>query len=137
LVRRRFARSGAAGYGLAGVEAERYINLETFKRDGTGVKTPVWFATLNGKLYVFTDGTSYKVKRLRRDARIRVAPCSVSGRIAGPWREGHGRIVTDERLEERTYAALAAKYGWQMTAVNLASRLAGRIGRRAILELEV
>lgn len=136
-MRTRFARRGATRYGRAGVAAERYISLETFKRDGTGVRTPVWFARLDGKLYVFTDGTSFKVKRLRRDARIRVAACNASGGIRGPWRDGRGRIVVDADLKARAYAALAAKYGWQMTAVNLASRLAGRIARRAILELEV
>ena len=50
-------------------ELGSYINLRTFKRDGTGVDTPVWFAESDGKLYVFTEGDAYKVKRLRRDAR--------------------------------------------------------------------
>src|ERR1700729_2183968 len=45
--------------------AERYISLETFKRDGGGVKTPVWAAPLDGALVVFSAGDSFKVKRLR------------------------------------------------------------------------
>jgi hypothetical protein len=115
----------------------RYISLVTFRRDGSSVATPVWYAAIGSKLYVFTDGTSYKVARLRRDQRIRVAQCGVGGTVTGPWHDGAGRIVTDAGLESRAYRALHAKYGWQMRLVDLTSRLAGRIGRRAILELEL
>ncbi len=116
-------------------ELGNYISLETFRRNGTGVRTPVWFAELDGKLYVFTDGTSYKVKRLRRDVRVRVARCGVSGTVRGPWHTGSGRVVREPVLIERAYEALRAKYGWQMKTIDFASRLAGRIGRREILEL--
>ena len=44
---------------------ESYISLATFRRNGAAVETPVWFAILDGKLYVATDGTSAKVKRIR------------------------------------------------------------------------
>ena len=47
------------------LDGETYISLETFRKDGSGVKTPVWAAALDGKLVVMTDGTSHKVKRLR------------------------------------------------------------------------
>ncbi|MFQ5353199.1 MAG: hypothetical protein ACE5D3_09040 [Candidatus Binatia bacterium] len=53
------------------LDGENYLNLVTFKRDGSGVETPVWFANIGGLLYVFTAGDAYKVKRLRGDARIR------------------------------------------------------------------
>ena len=113
----------------------RYINLVTFRRDGSSVPTPVWYAELGRKLYVFTDGTSYKVARLRRDARIRVARCGAAGKVSGPWYDGSGRVVSDPDVEASAYRALHEKYGWQMRLVDLGSRLAGRIGRRAILEL--
>ncbi len=114
-----------------------YISLATFKRDGSEVRTPVWYATSGGKMYVFTEGEAYKVKRLRKNDRIRVAACGVAGRILGPWHEGRGRIIEDEATEKRAYAALHAKYGWQMKIVDLLSTLAGRIGARSILELEL
>jgi len=116
---------------------QTYVDLETFRRDGTGVKTPVWVAPLDGKMVVFTDGTSYKVKRLRRDPRVRVAPCDVRGNVTGAWVSGTGAVVTDSRREARAYEALRAKYGWQMRAVDLFSWLFGRIGRRAILEISL
>ncbi len=116
---------------------DAYINLVTFRKDGSAVETPVWFAKMDGRLYVFTDGLSYKVKRLRKDPRIRIAPCNVVGKITGSWTSGRGRIVEESDLERRAYAALRNKYGWQMALLDLLSRLSGRIKRRVILELTV
>ena len=50
---------------LKALEGEPYLNLETFKKDGNGVKTPVWFATVGASVYVFTDGTSFKGAHVR------------------------------------------------------------------------
>lgn len=116
---------------------ETYINLVTFRRNGDGVRTPVWVAAAGEHLYVFTDGTSAKVKRLRATSRIRAAACDVRGKPKGPWHEGIGRIVDDAPTIEKAYAALRTKYGWQMTVVDIVSRLAGRFGRRVILELSL
>jgi PPOX class probable F420-dependent enzyme len=112
-----------------------YINLETFRRDGIGVKTPVWCAPLDSALVVFTDGTSFKVKRLRRSTEARVAACDVRGGVRGEWYPAQCRIVDSPEYERRAYAALRAKYGIQMRLIDLFSRLAGRIGRRKILEI--
>jgi len=116
-------------------ELGSYISLRTFKKDGTGVDTPVWFAESNGKLYVFTEAKSYKVKRLRRDARVRLAPCGMFGAVSGAWHDGHARVVTGSKLVTRAYEALRAKYGWQMRIADQLSRWAGRIDKRAILEI--
>lgn len=119
------------------LDDERYINLETFKKDGNGVKTPVWAAPLDGRLVVFTDGTSYKVKRLRRDPRIRAAPCDVRGNVKGSWLDGTGRILDDDADKARAMAALRRKYGWQIRVLDVFSWLGRRIGRRAFLELTI
>jgi PPOX class probable F420-dependent enzyme len=119
------------------LDDERYINLETFKKDGNGVKTPVWAAPLDGRLVVFTDGTSYKVKRLRRDPRIRAAPCDVRGNVKGAWLDGTGRILDDDADKARAMAALRRKYGWQIRVLDVFSWLGRRIGRRAFLELTI
>jgi PPOX class probable F420-dependent enzyme len=119
------------------LESEPYISLATFRRSGAAVETPVWFATMDGKLYVVTDGTSAKVKRLRATKTIRLAICDVRGKVRGEWHEGSGRIVKDAALVERAHAALHEKYGWQMWLLDAGSRLFGRYGRRAYLELTV
>lgn len=121
----------------ADLSGESYINLVTFRRDGRGVPTPVWFAPIDDRLYVFTDGTSAKVKRIRATKRIRVAACDVRGKVTGEWLDGRARVVADEKLVERAYAALYRKYGWQMRLVDVVSWIGGRISRRAILELEL
>lgn len=112
---------------------QSYISLETFKKDGSGVKTPVWCAPLEDRIAVFTDGTSYKVKRLRRDSRVRVAACDVRGGVRGAWVEGTCTIATESREIDAAYAALRQKYGWQMWITDFLSRLSGRISRRAVL----
>jgi PPOX class probable F420-dependent enzyme len=130
-------RPGLGRSALSALDRHPYINLATFRRSGAAVETPVWFAARDGKLYVFTAAGSGKVKRLRRDSRVRVAPCTLRGRPTGAWIEGRGRRVEDAELEAAAYAALRAKYGWQMRLTDLLSRLSGRIQQRAVLELEV
>lgn len=117
------------------LDHERYVNLETFKRDGTGVKTPVWAAPLDGKLVVVTDGTSFKVKRLRNNPSARLAGCDARGKVHGPWHEASCHVIEDPSLAARAEAALAARYGLQYRVLNFFSRLSGRIGRRAYLEI--
>ena len=87
---------------------ERYFNLETFKKDGTGVKTPVWFAEVDGAFVVFTDGTSYKVKRVRRDAKARIAACDVRGNVHGPWFDVRAEIMPKGPATERDRAIVTA-----------------------------
>jgi PPOX class probable F420-dependent enzyme len=116
---------------------ERYINLETFKKDGNGVKTPVWAAELDGKLVVVTDGTSFKVRRIRNNPKIRVAPCDARGNVRGAWIDGEARILEDPAHAARAQQALQKKYGWQVWILDVVSRIAGRYQRRAFLELSV
>ncbi len=116
---------------------EQYINLETFKKDGTGVKTPVWTAPLDGKLIVYSRDTAYKVKRLRRDPRARVAACDMRGAVRGPWLEATGRILEDPDHIRRAHEALRAKYGLVLKVGDFVARLTGRDKRRTYLELTV
>jgi uncharacterized protein len=118
------------------LDREAYISLATFRRDGRAVQTPVWFARRGDRLYVFTENGAGKVKRLRNDSHARIAACNAIGRLRGDWIEARGRVVADANTERDAYAALHAKYGWQMKMVDFWSRLAGRIGSRAIVELE-
>jgi len=113
----------------------RYLSLATFRRSGAEVRTPVWFAAYDGKLYVFTAGDSGKAKRLRNSSRARVAPCDARGGVLGAWREASARLVTDRELIEGAWAALRVKYGVQLRILDLFSRLSGRAARRAWIEI--
>jgi PPOX class probable F420-dependent enzyme len=116
--------------------SSKYLSLRSYKKDGKPVDTPVWFAPLDQQWVVFTDGTSYKVKRIRRNPQVEVARCDGRGKLLGPWEAGRCRIVEDEPdTIKRAYAALNAKYGLVMRLVTFFSTLAGRVGRRRILEI--
>jgi uncharacterized protein len=121
----------------ATLDRHRYLSLATYRRSGAEVRTPVWFAAADGKLYVFTAGDSGKVKRLRRSSRARVAPSDMRGHDRGEWYHATARLVTEPAVIERAHAALRAKYGWQVWIGDLFSRLTGRIRRRAWIEIEV
>src|SRR5215470_16658432 len=121
----------------APMDEHRYASLATMRRNGAEVRTPVWFAAAGGVLYVFTAGDAGKVKRLAHTPRVRIAPSDAQGRVRGAWRDGTARIVTDRSAIERGHAAMRAKYGWQLTLLDLFSRLSGRIRRRAWIEIDL
>jgi PPOX class probable F420-dependent enzyme len=87
-----------------GFAGQKYLNLETFKKNGEGVKTPVWFAadpsaSLDSsatKIYAYTIGVSGKVKRVRNNPRVRIAPCNMSGKVLGEWVEARAEIISGE-----------------------------------------
>ncbi|MEE8165998.1 MAG: PPOX class F420-dependent oxidoreductase, partial [Myxococcota bacterium] len=83
---------------LTTLDRESYINLATYRRNGKAVETPVWFAARRGKIYVFTESRAGKVKRLRNDARIRIAACGIRGNRKGAWIEGSGRRIDDPEI---------------------------------------
>ena len=84
--------------------------LVTFRRDGTPVPTPVWAAEADGHLYVRTERTAGKVKRLRNNPSLLVAPCTVRGKPLGNPFEAVARMLSraEEPVAER---ALATRYG--------------------------
>ena len=133
---------------LAALDAGGTIALVTFRRSGVAVVTPVWFAARDSKLYVFSAGNAGKVKRLRNNPSICIAPCDVRGTVRGAWIEGRdslrggwiegrGRRIKDPERVRIARDALRRKYGWQMRLADFFSRLSGRIDQRAFLELEV
>ena len=112
-----------------------YLNLGTFRRDGTVVRTPVWFAEAGGCLWVFTAGNAGKVKRLNNDPRCELARCDAWGGHLGPWMEAHGERIMEDDIAAQGYRALRSKYGWQMLLTDLLSRLSGRFHQRAMLRI--
>ena len=88
--------------GFEGFRGQRYLNLETFKRSGAGVRTPVWFAadpktdlsSDGARLYAYTIGDSGKVKRIRNNGRARIAPCDMRGGVTGEWVNASAQIIT-------------------------------------------
>ena len=77
--------------------AGRYLSLESFRRSGVGVRTPIWFAVAPGDgartLYVYSTADSGKAKRIRREGRVRIAACDMRGAISGAWFEARAAVV--------------------------------------------
>jgi hypothetical protein len=117
------------------LDTAQYISLGSYKKDGSLVQTPVWVAPLGGKLVVFTLRESFKVKRIARNPKVRVARCDVRGGSLGEWHEGTCHAVTDPAVEKQAYAALRKKYGLMMRMGDVMSTLTGRIKRRVVLEI--
>ena len=69
---------------FAGLSGHRYASLTTFRKTGKPVATPVWFAGDAERIYVWTNASSGKVKRLRNNRSVTLAPCTYNGRVLGP-----------------------------------------------------
>lgn len=93
------------------LQREQYISLTTFRKSGTPVATPVWFAQEDDKLYVMTLSTSGKIKRLRHTSRVTLAPCTARGEVTGDSSEGNAHILTEEVQAQQADKALSRKYG--------------------------
>ena len=104
---------------------QRYLSLETYRRNGGAVRTPVWFVEHNGELMFYTMAAAGKAKRLRRDQRVRVAPCDSRGNVKGGWVAGTARSLEGEEAHQ-VHAMLNRKYGWQRRLINLLARLRPR-----------
>jgi len=96
---------------LGRIREAKYVLLTTFRTDGTPVPTPVWAVDVGSELLVWTEAATGKVKRIRRNGRVTLAPCTFSGRPTGPTVEAHARLLADEGIA-RTQAAIERKYGW-------------------------
>ncbi len=118
------------------LRSEKYISLMTFRKSGEGIATPVWFAEVERKLYIYTNKNSWKVKRIRNSSRVRIAACNMKGRVHGDWEDSEVRIIDDPSLCLRARNALQAKYGVQMWIVEVFARLFGKWKDRTYLEIE-
>jgi PPOX class probable F420-dependent enzyme len=90
---------------------QKYLNVETFRRCGLGVKTPVWFVQDGDILYVRTGADSGKVKRIRLNPVVNIAPCKMDGALVGEWMPAIAREVNDEMIDQKVDQLLDQKYG--------------------------
>ncbi len=109
----------------------QYINLTTFRKSGAPVPTPVWFAAHENTLYIETGAESGKVKRIRRNPRVMLAPCTSAGKITGAVVEGHARVITDVGETYVARGALHRKYGVQRQLFQAVSTIIGYVRPQA------
>jgi PPOX class probable F420-dependent enzyme len=116
---------------------EAYVSLASYRRDGREVRTPVWVARDGAELVVYTNRNSGKVKRIRREGRVRLAACDARGKVRGEWLEASARLRDEPAARERGITAIVRKYGWQAQLVMLGARLFGRWPDRAVIGIRL
>jgi uncharacterized protein len=78
------------------IHGQKYISLATFRKNGTAIWTPLWFGEAGDNLYVMTRSDSGKYKRIRNNPQVRIAPCTVRGKITGPKFAAEARVLPAE-----------------------------------------
>ena len=114
---------------------QQYINLETFRKSGVGVKTPVWFVQDGDTIFVRTVTNSGKVKRIRNNGKVNIAPCKVDGALLGDWLPAPAREVKDKETDRKADRLLDKKYGLMKKMFALTSALQDR--KNTVLEIKV
>lgn len=118
------------------ISRSKYVSLTTYRKDGTGVATPVWHVVNGGELFVVSDAEAWKVKRIRNNSHVVVTVCGARGGIApgAPSAEGTARLL-DEAGTEMARKLLARKYVLSRLG-NWLSRVL-RLRRRPVIGIAV
>jgi uncharacterized protein len=103
----------------------KYISLETLRKSGVPVATPVWLVEDGGVVYVRTDPKSGKAKRIRRNPKVRIAPSDARGKALGPYVDGEAQFVEGEDAQ-KILRVIKKKYGIMGSLVDFVNRLRGR-----------
>lgn len=119
------------------LQTAKYISFATFKRSGDAVRTPVWAGPENDSLFVFSEASAGKVKRLRNFTRAEVAPCTAFGRVTGNWYSAEAHLLESDADIAAAYDALNSKYGFLMAITDGLSKLSGRYDQRALIRIDV
>ena len=105
---------------------QKYLSLETYRKDQTPVKTPVWFVIDNDQLYIITKETTGKVKRLRNNQNARIAVCSMKGDIKSDWINVGLENITEESDVEKIVKLRKKKYGFSARLVTIFTSQKGK-----------
>jgi hypothetical protein len=103
----------------------KFLSIETYRKSGKAMPTPVWFAEIDGRYYFQTQKNAGKVKRIRNNAACRIAPCTQNGTITGEWIEARAEVVTDTPAALAAQQALLKKYGLLKRVFDLMNRKKG------------
>jgi hypothetical protein len=115
--------------GFQGLAGAKYLSITTFRHDGTEASTPVWFVSddLDERVLVATGADTWKVRRIRQNPQVRVAPCTARGALTGEPVDGVARVVDEGALVRRLQAE---KYGWQAWLIEKAYVLTMKLRKK-------
>ncbi len=113
----------------------RFLSVTSFKRDGTGVATPVWFVSDGKRLFAFTDLHSAKIRRIGRNPHVRIASCFPGGKLRREPVAAHAEVLTDTGDFERVRRLLTARYRISYRVVMFFYRLGRRVrGQQSVAD---
>ena len=113
---------------------QKYINLETYRRNGQAVRTTVWFVMDAGTIYIRTDMNSGKVKRIKNNPNVRITPSGARGQLKGKWIEGKIKMAGSLELEHANQL-LEQKYGIQGKIIRVFNKI--RNTRPTVLSIQI
>jgi len=123
---------------LSVLGAEKFVSLTTFKKDGAAVATPMWIGCDGDHLLVWTPTDSWKVKRVKNNPRVVLAPCARGGKVregADPV-DGVAEVITEPATVQRLAGVIRRKYGLMFSVVAFLERLLARKQKpRAVLRI--
>lgn len=130
--------SNRANDAYALLSAHEFIELTTFRKNGDAIATPVFFIADKGKLYLTTNGNSGKLKRIRNNGRVLIAPCNNRGKVIGEQFEAHAReLPAGEHRSINTL--LVRKHGFRFRMFLLVQRWIAFLKKapRTFVEIEL
>jgi PPOX class probable F420-dependent enzyme len=118
------ATAAAHSAPFATLRDAKFLSLTTYRKDGTPVATPVWHVMAGDRIYVGTTAHSGKIKRLRREGRVTIAPCTGKGEVVGEAVEARARVLPSGEADVAR-RALRRRNGLQARLAELFYRLRG------------
>ena len=104
----------------------KYINIETYRKNGSGVRTPIWFIIYQGIIFFRTDAKSGKVKRIRNNWHVKIAPCDIRGNLKGTWFDGKAKFA-DSKESSIVFTMIDKRYGFLTTLIRSFNKIRGTV----------
>ena len=107
-------------------EGQEFLSLETFRKSGVGVKLPIWFAQEGNILHMWTVGDSGKIKRIRNNPQVNIAPCKRMGQVTGEWVAGRATVDESTNAVQHVERLLRKKIGFMFAIFMLVDGIRDR-----------
>ena len=120
-------------FNLEDIKSQKYISLETYRKNNQPVKTPVWFVIKDNLVYVVTREQTGKVKRLRNNLQVKFALCTMRGKVTGELISGTAKILSEQETKEAVKIR-DKKYGFIAKIAKFASKNKGEFFAFTILQ---
>ncbi len=117
----------------------QYLSIVTYTKGGKEIPTPVWFVAAPEKVYVATPKTTYKIRRIKNEPGVQIAPCSRNGKVLGSYVKGIAKLMPIEEYPV-IYSLFRKKYGilfkiWSGTIKNLFRKESRKEMKLAFIEI--